>query len=177
MPRIVKGAIDKIFDGMRKICIRPHIGRIFTAQLQSERRERTRRRALDRLPAGNRTCEIRMVHRTRGKNARRVFVRQHKIGEQPGRQIGGLHGLFETLANENCLRSMFEYDGVAGHQRRHNAIDRCQIGIVPRRDHQHDAHGGSLDKPREPFDRLGRREAPVHRPRSRSCAARAARKA
>ena len=50
-----------------------------------------------------------------------------------------LERLGEALADEQRLRGMLEDHRVAGHQRRHDGVDRGEIGIVPRRDDEHDA--------------------------------------
>ncbi|MOA04921.1 hypothetical protein D3C78_1244940 [compost metagenome] len=70
---------------------------------------------------------------------------KQQVVEQAVRQMGAAHGLGETLAHQQGLRRMLEDHAVAGHQRRDDRVHRRQIGVVPRRDHQHRAQRLALD--------------------------------
>ena len=70
---------------------------------------------------------------------------QHEIGEQTLGQMGRFHGFGKTLTHQNGLRCGFQDHGIAGHQRGHHGIDRCEIGIIPRRHDEHHAYGRLLN--------------------------------
>ena len=72
-----------------------------------------------------------------------VSVRNRPLGRP-----GLVHRLLKAVADQQRLRGVLEDHGIAGHQRGHHRIDRRQIGIIPRRDGEHDA------------DRLARDVAP-----------------
>ena len=45
----------------------------------------------------------------------------------------------ETLAGSRVCAECLRMHRIAGHQRRNDGVDRREVGIVPRRDHQHHA--------------------------------------
>ena len=68
-----------------------------------------------------------------------LLVAEHEILEEALRQPGFVGGRLEALADEQRLRGMLQEHGVAGHQRRKDRVAGGEIGIVPRRDDEHDA--------------------------------------
>ena len=74
--------------------------------------------------------------------------------EEPVRQPGGLRCLFHPLGAERRLVRVLEDDRVAGHQRRHDSVDGGEVGIVPGRDHEHDAERLAADEAAEARLRL-----------------------
>ena len=49
-------------------------------------------------------------------------------------QAGLAEGGNDALADQQRLRCVLDDNGIAGHQRRHDGVDRRQIGVVPGRD-------------------------------------------
>ncbi len=74
---------------------------------------------------------------------------QDQVLEQALRQSGLIEGILETFGAKRGLGRVFEDDGIASHQRRKDAVDRGQIGIIPRGDDEDDAQGLAADEPGE----------------------------
>ena len=79
--------------------------------------------------------------------------------EQALGQAGVLEGGGEALGAERRLGGMLEDHGIAGHQRRHDAVDRGEIGIVPGCHDEDDAQRLPADETGEAGPRVGRHVA------------------
>ncbi len=90
-------------------------------------------------PPADRAGEVDIGDFRGGDHLRRVVMGQHEMLEQALRQAGGIEGLLEILGAKRRLGGMLQDHGIAGHQRRHHAVDRGEIGIVPGRHDEHDA--------------------------------------
>ncbi|MCY1239334.1 hypothetical protein D9M72_521250 [compost metagenome] len=64
---------------------------------------------------------------------------EEDVLEDVGGNAGLDEGAHHALADEDRLTCMFDDDGVAGHQRRGDRVDRGHVRIVPRRDDEDDA--------------------------------------
>ena len=80
-----------------------------------------------------------MVDAARGDELLGLLMRQHEIMEQAFGQACLPERLGDALADEKRLRRMLQDHGIAGHERRHDRVDRGEIRIVPRRDDHDDA--------------------------------------
>ncbi|MNT03961.1 hypothetical protein D3C72_1385220 [compost metagenome] len=69
--------------------------------------------------------------------------------------MGATQGLGETLTDQQRLRGMLEDDGISRHQRRDDRVDRRQVRVIPRGDHQHSAQWLTFDQPSKPVDGRG----------------------
>ena len=145
LPGIVEGAVDDIGDRIVEVGVGPHIGRVLAAEFEAERGEGSGRRALDRLAASDRAGEVHMIDAARGDEPGRPFMVERDGREQPFRQADAIHRLLESLADQKRLRRVLQQHGVAGEERGDDGIERRQIGVVPRRDHQHHARRRALD--------------------------------
>lgn len=101
-----------------------------------------------------------------------VFVAQVQRLEYAVRQARFLERGGELLGAQRRLRRMLQDDDVACHERWHDAVHRDEIGVVPRRDRQHDAERLAAD---EAFEVLFRTSVDVskHLRRDRDHVARA----
>ena len=167
--------------GVLEIDVGPHVGRVLAAKLEPDAREGARRRPLDRLAGRDRAGEADLIDRAGGDQLRRVVMRQRQRAEQAFRQAGFVHRLLEAVADQQRLRGVLQEHGVAGHQRRHDRIDRRQIRIVPRRDGEHDADRLARDVALEAGLRLrndvgAARSRPARSSRARAPRSRSARR-
>ena len=94
----------------------------------------------------------------------------------PSGRPAALNALGVALGDQRRLRRHFEDHRVAGEQRRHDRVHRREPGIVPRRDHQHDAERLAPDEaagilpflPREYLRETPLRWRPCKQPARRS---------
>ena len=142
---IIERAIDQLFDREVNVRVGPDISWILSAQLQTECREGTRRRPLDRTATGHRPREVDVIDGAGGDQSFGSSVVQRERREQiPGQSDPVHHGL-EPLTRKQCLCRVFEDDPVTRQKRRNNGVDSREIGIIPWSDHQHDSNRNTLD--------------------------------
>jgi hypothetical protein len=125
------------------------VGRVLAAQLQSEAHELAERRLLDCMAAGDRAGEVAVRNFRRGDDLGGVVVGQHEVLEQALGQAGGIECLLKPLGAERRLGGVLQDDGIAGHQRRHDAIDRGQVRVVPGCDDEDNAQRFAADEAHE----------------------------
>jgi len=103
---------------MRQVDVGPDVRRILAAQLEPQRRERSRCRLLDAAPAFDQTSEVDVVDPAGSDQLLGVGVIENEILEQPVRQTRRHHRLGKTLARQQRLRCLLEDDRVTGHESR-----------------------------------------------------------
>ena len=121
---------------MLQLGVRPDIGRVLAAQLQAEADEARGGGPLNRVAGRHRAGEGNEVEAVMADQIERRLVAQVQVLEQPLGQPGGREGLGEALGRERRLGRVLEDHPIAGHERRHDGVDRGQVGIVPGRDDQ-----------------------------------------
>ena len=139
LPGIEEGAVDQILDRELQVCVGRDIGGVLAPEFEPERRERARRGALHRAARLDRPCEGDMIDKAARDDGFRLAVLEHDMAEQALREADGVEGFLEPVADQQRLRGLLKQHGVAGDQRRHDRVDGRQIGVVPRRDGEHDA--------------------------------------
>ena len=172
---IEHGAVHKILDGVGQVGIGAHIGGIAAAELETQADEAIGRRLHDGVAGGDAAGEVHIVDPVGADQLQRVVVGHVQMLEQALGQAGFLEGGGEALGAERRLRRMLEDHRIAGHQRRHDAVDRGEIGIVPGRHDEDHAQRLAADEAGEAGPRVGRHVARAPRARSRSCSGRAPR--
>jgi hypothetical protein len=88
--------------------------------------------------------------------AERRLVAQVEVLEHALGQAGGLEGLGEALGAERRLGRVLEDHRVAGHERRHDGVDRGEVRVVPGRHDEDQAERIAPDEAGEAFFRIGR---------------------
>ena len=128
-------AVDDVLDRVREIRIVAHVRRIAAAELEPGADEARRGRTLHGVTAGDRTGERDEID-ARIANRRAPCLRDSGCSdlEHAVRQTCFLQALGEALGTQRRLRRMLQDDGVARHQRRHDAVHRDEIRVVPGRD-------------------------------------------
>jgi hypothetical protein len=102
-------------------------------------------RPLDGAPARDRTREIAVVHEAGTQDPARLVVAQGEVLEHAPWDSGAVHGGLEALARQDGLRGVLQEHRVAGHQRGHDGVHGCEVGVVPGRDDEHDPQRLALD--------------------------------
>ena len=143
-------AVGEVLDGMLQIGVRAYVGGILAAKLQADREKAARSRFLHALSAGHRAGEahevdLAAVDDAGGRVVAEVQVLEHARGQPArGKRLG------HALGAQRRLRRVLQDDGVAGHQRGHDAVHRRQIRVVPGRNHERHAKRDAANEPREP---------------------------
>jgi hypothetical protein len=88
-----------------------------------------------------------------------VGVVEHEVLEQPVRQSRRLERLGEALAHQQVCEACLRITALPCHQRRHDRVDRGEVGIVPRRDDHHRAQRLARDPALEAIGLAGRIES------------------
>ena len=117
-----------------------HVHRIAAAELEPHADEAAGRRALHRVTAGHRAGEgdevdARILH----DPFRRRVIAACSTWNSPSGSPAAASAFGETLGAQWRLRRVLQDDRIAGHQRRHDAVHRDQVRVVPGRDREHDA--------------------------------------
>ena len=113
---------------MRQVGVGAHIGRVVAAEFEAETDEALGGGLHEALAGRHAAGEVHVVDAVGADQPQRIVVRHLQVLEQALRQAGGLEGGGEALGAEGGLGGMLEDHGVAGHERRHHAVDRGEIG-------------------------------------------------
>ena len=137
------------------IRIVPHIRRIASAQLEAGADEALRQRALDRVAARHRTGErdegdARIFHDRSVSACDRCRTWNTPSGRPASREAFG-----EALGAQRRLRGVLQHHRIARHDRRHDAVHRDEIRVIPRGDGEHDAERLAAHEAREVRLRAG----------------------
>ena len=154
-PGVEHGAVHQVLDGVREIRVGAHVGGVLAAQLQPGADEAIGGRLLHRVAAGDRAGERDEVDQRRGDHSRRLVMGAVHELEHALRQSGVLERLGEALRAQRRLIRVLQHHGVAGHERGHHRVHRGEIGVVPRRQHQHHAERLAADEAAEAVLRPG----------------------
>src|SRR6516162_10104820 len=100
---IVEGAVDEVLDGVVEVCVGADVSRVLAAELQAERRERSRGGALHRLAPFDRSGEAYMVDRFRSDQAMGCLMIEGQRREEVSRQTGLVHRRLKAFADQQCL--------------------------------------------------------------------------
>ena len=139
LPRVEERAVDDVVDRMVERDIGAHVGRVLAAQLESRTDETIGGRALHRVTA---------THRAREGDERDSLVADHScdlivLDMQILKHTVGQPRRGERfripLGHERRLLRHLQNDGIAGQQRGDDRVHRREPGIIPRRQHEHDA--------------------------------------
>ncbi len=153
LPAIEVGTVDQVLDRVLDVRIVPDVRRIATAQFQPSADESLRRGMLHGVPTGHGAGECDepdawITDGLLGRGVRQVHRLEHALG-----QPRLAKALRETLGAERRLGGVLEHHGIAGHDRRNDAVHGDQVGIVPGRDRQDDAERLAADEAREALAR------------------------
>ena len=118
LARIEKRPVANVLDRKGQIGIGPHIGGVFSAELQPNAQKQSGRRFLDLAAGRHRAGEIHLLHLPRLDDPGRLVVIEHEIAKQTPRQVGPIERRLKPLADEQRLSRVLEQHGIAGHQRR-----------------------------------------------------------
>ena len=150
LPGVEERAVDEVLDRVREIGIRAHVRRVLAAEFETDADEAAGRGALDRCTTSNRAGEGDVADvLVRDETCCRLVAHVQEL-QQAVRQAGLARRGGEPLGAERRLLRVLQEHRVARHQRRHDGVDRRQVGIVPRRDDEHDADRIAANEAREP---------------------------
>ena len=155
LPGVEEAAVHQVFYRLFEIGVCPHVGRVLAAKFQAHAEEASRGRAFHGPAGFHRSGEINLLHLPAGNDRGGLAMIEQQVLEQPWRQVGATHGGGKPFAHQQGLRSVFEDDGVAGHQRRDNRVDGGEVGVIPGRDHQYRAQWFTFDQPAKTGDGRG----------------------
>ena len=155
LPGVEEAAVDQVLHRVGQVGIGAHVGRVLATQLQADADEVAGGGAFHHPSTFHRAGEVDLLHLPGGDQRAGLAVVQHQVVEQPVRQAGAGEGLGEALADQQGLAGVLEQYGVTGHQRRDDGVHRRQVGIVPRRHHQHGAQRLAANEAAEAFLRFG----------------------
>jgi len=142
---IVGRAVHQRIDRRIEIRVFHDVAWILAAELQAKPGKRTRRSALHRATAFDRTGEVDEIEATSSNQGRGSLVIEEHVLEDILGNAGLDEGLHQPLADQERLRGMFQNNRIARHERRGDRVNRRHVGVVPGRHDEDDAMRLALD--------------------------------
>jgi hypothetical protein len=139
--------VGEILDRVIEIGIGSYVRRVLAAELQSDLEEAVRCRLLHAVPAGYGACKAHEVHQAAADDPRGGVMTEVQVLKDARGQPGRHEGLADPLGAERRLRRMLEDYRIARHQRRHDAVHRREVWVIPGRDDECDAERHFADEP------------------------------
>src|SRR5213082_1792516 len=131
--------VHDVLHGVWQIGIVTHIHRIAAAEFEPHPDETLGGDALHRPAAGHRAGEGHEVDARIADDSFGVGVPEVQYLEQAGREPRVGEALGERFRAQGRLGRVLQHHGVAGQERRHHAVYRDQIGVIPGGHGEHDA--------------------------------------